>query len=346
MLSLFYVRLFCALCIVAPALTGCAPNASLIPKSDRAILATRAVEDAVSAYNRGDTQAGDTVLSRAVTLLTDSATGAFSDTGYIAVAERLNEQGRPQDALRLLDPLTKDRRVSSNPLLWATVARSAKLASDTRRENDANTRAREAANAIVAGFDGIVGQKEKLAAAERAGNTARYFDEYAADYPKALQAFREAYRLSPDPATGSRLGYALANRGSSPADFADAVRLTRDAVEKRPDEPVFLDAFGWALFKRGDAKLNDLAGARRRLREAADLAPDSFAIHTHLATVYEATNELPDALRESRIAAQLAPENGAAKEKHDRLKALVASLPSPAPSPSPTGAGQSRPPEP
>lgn len=343
MLRFFYVCLTAGL-FAALILAGCAPNASLVPKNDRTPLAENAVAEAVDAYNRGDTRRGDAVLNRAVMLLTDAAPDDFSDGGYIAVAKRLNEKGRPQDALRLLTPLTKDRRVSGDPLLWAIIARSAQLSSDAAREAEAVERAKTEANRIVAAF-GEAGGKQKATLAEQATRAGQYFDEYAPDYSKALPSYREAYRLAPGPATASRLGYTLANRGASPADFVEAVELTKKAVEERPNEPLFLDAFGWALFKRGNAATNDLAGARRRLSEAGDLSPNNAGIHSHLATVYEAAHELRDALREARIAAQLAPGDAPAKAQRDRLAALVAAMPSPAPSPSPTEATQSPPPE-
>ena len=161
-----------------------------------------------------------------------------------------------------------------------------------------------------------------------------------------MLAYREAYRLLPgDPLTANNLGYILADHGTTPDDFAEAVRLTRGVVEKMPDQPVFLDSFGWALFKRGDSAQNDLAGARRRLREAVDLAPDMPELHLHLAAVYEALNKLPDALREAEIAAQLAsaPDDIAARTLRDRLKPLVAP---PSPSASPIETQQARPQEP
>ena len=112
--------------------------------------------------------------------------------------------------------------------------------------------------------------------------TGRYFSDVKKDLPRALQALREAHRLMPDhPIASNALGYTLADKGTTKAEFDEAVRLTHDAVDAAPNNSVVLDSYGWALFKPGD-----LPGARRVLRKAVDLGPNIPECRYHLGVVY------------------------------------------------------------
>ena len=336
--SLIFIRFFLA-CLCYAMLTGCAPNAAMIPPAERTRLADTAIADAVTAYNAGNLERGDAGLKRAVILLTSGLDGGFSDEGYIAVAKRIMERGRPQDAIRLLEPLTPDKRVAWNPVLWATLADAAEQASIPLRAAEARARAKQTAEFITQEFGATVpmAKDRAMEKAERASRAGAYFDAYAKDYPRALEACREAYRLLPnDLYVANNLGYLLAEHGTTPDDYKEAVRLTQTVVEKAAPHPVFLDSFGWALYKRGDAKQKDHDGARRRLREAVDLAPDLFECRYHLAVVYDALEMPREALVEARFAAKLKPDDANAKTLLTKLQSVVAALPSPAPSPTPS----------
>ncbi|MBC7809309.1 MAG: hypothetical protein H7145_24505 [Akkermansiaceae bacterium] len=335
-LSLF----LCALILFVTPVTGCNSgtsfSASLLPYAERTRLADDSIGRAIASFNEGDQGKGDAHLHRAVILLTTSLSDDFNDEGFIQVAQRIASLGRPNDAIRLLEPLTKDERVAGDPRLWAALADAANKAANTSRATEAERRAKMEADKIVASF-GIAAPDSAKAPKQAALATyaGQYFSEFAEkDYPKALQAYREAHRLMPkDPVIKNNLGYMLADHGASPADFDEAVRLTRSVVEKDPEHPVFLDSFGWALYKRGSETERDLEGARRRLREAADLAPNIPECRYHLAVVYEELDLLPDALREAERAVLLRPGYTEAKELVERLKPLVTAQPSPSPVP-------------
>lgn len=328
-------------------LTGCNSgtsfSASLLPYAERTRLADDAIAGAIAAFNKGDQTKGDAYLHRAVILLTGSLSGDFSDEGFIEVSRRIASLGRPNDAMRLLEPLTRDKRVAGDPRLWAALADSARKAANTTRANDAQARALEEAKKIAAEFGKTApNTKEAAKRAELATYAGQFFSEFAVkEYSKALESYREAHRLLPaDLVIRNNLGYMLAEHGNSPQDFNEAVDLTRSVVEKEPNHPIFLDSFGWALFKRGNEQERDLEGARRRLREAVDLAPNLPECRYHLAAVYEKQNRPGDALREAERAVFLKPEYAEAKILAERVKPIVAALPSPSPtaSPSPTPA--------
>ncbi|MBC8136792.1 MAG: hypothetical protein H8F28_12985 [Fibrella sp.] len=331
-----------AVIFFATPLTGCnsgtSLSASLIPYAERTRLADDAISQAIAAFNKGDQAKGDSYLHRAVILLTGPLSSDFNDEGFIQVAQRIAALGRPNDAIRLLEPLTQDKRVAGDPRLWAALAEAAKKAANTQRADEAEARAQQEADKIVAGFGSI---RPKTAKAQKqailATYVGQYYSEFAKkDYVKALQAYRQAHRLMPDDLhIKNNLGYMLADQGSGPKDFEDAVKLTREVVEKEPSHPVFLDSFGWALYKRDRKEERDLEGARRRLREAVDLAPDIPECRYHLAVVYEKLDLLPNALREARRAVLLKPEYNEAEQLVGRLKPLVAAQPTPAPSSSP-----------
>lgn len=318
-----WAGVFCAL---MPLTSGCTPPApvtsTLIPRGERFQLADGFVKEAVGAYNTGDVSKGDAAAQRAVILFTSTLTGDFSDEGYIEVAKRLAAKGRPQDAVRLLDPLTTDKRVADDPLLWATLADVARQAANAPRAEQAQLNASAAARKIVAAFGSTPpGGAAAVKQAERASRAGQYFDEHTKEYAKALRAYREAHRLLPnDPFTRNNLGYLLAERGTTAAEFEEAVRLTRAVVEKYPDEPIFLDSFGWALFQRNDAAQKDREGAEWRLRQAVDAAPELAECRYHLAVVYDALDKHDDAQREAERAVILKPDYGEAIALWDRLR--------------------------
>jgi tetratricopeptide (TPR) repeat protein len=166
------------------------------------------------------------------------------------------------------------------------------------------------------------GTPEAKAAMGRALRLGIYYAECAHDIPKAVEAYRAALKAAPDePVALNVLGYTLADRGTTPAEFAEAVELTRKAVDAAPDEPAYRDSYGWALFKRGDEKQKDLEGARRALREAADDAPELAEIRYHLGAVYARLGLNREASQELGRALTLAPDLAAAK---DTLAALPA----------------------
>jgi Flp pilus assembly protein TadD len=73
------------------------------------------------------------------------------------------------------------------------------------------------------------------------------------------------------------LGFALVE---SAADVRRGLDLCKRAVDKKPQNPAYLDSLGWAYFKAGE-----LGEARQWLRRALDLAPRHKEISKHMKAI-------------------------------------------------------------
>jgi tetratricopeptide (TPR) repeat protein len=94
-------------------------------------------------------------------------------------------------------------------------------------------------------------------------------------YPKAVDFYEKALDLDKNNTTAMNgLGYILADPN---IDINRALRFCRQAVEKNPRNPAYLDSLGWAYYQGGD-----IAEARNWLRRALDLAPQSEEIRVHM----------------------------------------------------------------
>jgi tetratricopeptide (TPR) repeat protein len=95
---------------------------------------------------------------------------------------------------------------------------------------------------------------------------------------QAIQNFEKALEYKPDYAGAlNNLGFIYAQEN---LDIDKAIEYSKRAVKIKPENPVYLDSLGWALYKKG--KLLD---ARAYLRRALDIAPKNKEISTHLKQV-------------------------------------------------------------
>lgn len=98
------------------------------------------------------------------------------------------------------------------------------------------------------------------------------------NYKNAVELYEKALDLDENNATAmNSLGYILAD---TDMDVLRGLRLCRKAVDKRPQNPAYLDSLGWAYFKSGE-----LLEARTWLRRALELAPQEKEIRGHLRIV-------------------------------------------------------------
>jgi Flp pilus assembly protein TadD len=63
-------------------------------------------------------------------------------------------------------------------------------------------------------------------------------------------------------------------------DLPRGLRLIRKAVDRKPQNPAYLDSLGWAYFKSGE-----LIEARIWLRRALEIAPKEREIRNHMRIV-------------------------------------------------------------
>jgi tetratricopeptide (TPR) repeat protein len=84
-------------------------------------------------------------------------------------------------------------------------------------------------------------------------------------YERAVDLYEKALKLDQNNLTAlNGLGYILADRG---IDIKRGLGYCRIIVERKPQNPAYLDSLGWANYKNGD-----LIEARNCLRRALDLS--------------------------------------------------------------------------
>ncbi|MCA1950888.1 MAG: tetratricopeptide repeat protein [Treponema sp.] len=104
-----------------------------------------------------------------------------------------------------------------------------------------------------------------------AAYTQKHYDEAIELYQKALDLERD------NPTALNGLGYILAD---TDRDIRRGLILCKKAVEKKPQNPAYMDSLGWAYFKNGE-----ILEARTWLRRALDLLPQHPEIKQHMKTV-------------------------------------------------------------
>jgi tetratricopeptide (TPR) repeat protein len=98
------------------------------------------------------------------------------------------------------------------------------------------------------------------------------------NYKNAIDLYEKALELDENNTTAMNcLGYILAD---TDMDVLRGLRLCRKAVDRKPQNPAYLDSLGWAYFKSGE-----LLEARTWLRRALELAPQEKDIREHLRIV-------------------------------------------------------------
>jgi tetratricopeptide (TPR) repeat protein len=97
-------------------------------------------------------------------------------------------------------------------------------------------------------------------------------------YTEAVELYEQALEFDENNTTAMNgLGYVLVDTGQ---DIQRGLRYCRKAVDRKPNNPAYLDSLGWAYFKSGDTQ-----EARIWLRRALDLAPHHPVIRAHMRTV-------------------------------------------------------------
>jgi len=97
-------------------------------------------------------------------------------------------------------------------------------------------------------------------------------------YQKAVDFYEKALDMDGNNTTAlNGLGYILAD---SDIDVKRGIKLCRQAVDKKPQNPAYLDSLGWAYYKNGD-----LMEARSWLRRALEISPNRKEIKKHMKIV-------------------------------------------------------------
>lgn len=140
----------------------------------------------------------------------------------------------------------------------------------------------------------------------------------AGNWQGALAAFDQAFQLDPDdPLLANNLAYLLIDTGLDPHR---GVSLARQAVERAPQEPAYLDTLGWGYTRTG--RLDEAAEILSRARDLAqDLGPQTQAeIAYHLAVTLARMGRQEDARKLALEVLDLDPGFAAALELLEELE--------------------------
>lgn len=122
------------------------------------------------------------------------------------------------------------------------------------------------------------------------------------DYPEAKKYFEKAYaQIQDDALTDNNYAFLLAEMNDS-LDFA--LKLVKIALQKDPDNPSYLDTYGWIEYKRGNYKV-----AKEYLLKALEKASDSSEVYEHLGDIYIKLEDIDKALQFWEKAFSFDPDN-------------------------------------
>jgi tetratricopeptide (TPR) repeat protein len=93
-----------------------------------------------------------------------------------------------------------------------------------------------------------------------------------------------------------------------------AKEMSRKTIDKEPENPSYLDTYGWILFK-----LKEYKDAARYIEKAVKLNGNAV-LYEHLGDIYEAMGEVVKALKNWKQAESLDPDNKELKKKIEKYK--------------------------
>ncbi len=121
-------------------------------------------------------------------------------------------------------------------------------------------------------------------------------------------SYDKALELNPDePTANNNYAYALSQRDSS---LDKALEMSEIALEAEPNNPSFLDTYGWIKFKMGENE-----EALEYIRKAIEVSGGTEELYDHLGDVHRAKGEPEKALEFWKKALELNPDSEILKEK-------------------------------
>ena len=135
---------------------------------------------------------------------------------------------------------------------------------------------------------------------------------------EAIEVLRRCQKLDPShPTVKNNLGYHILVHGG---DSQEAAELILGALEQEPENPYYMDSWGWALFKQGQ-----FSEAETILKSAAEKNPLSHEIYKHLGEVMLAMGRAQEAVEQWEKALAFAfPERSSLEDRLGKLKAELA----------------------
>lgn len=191
-------------------------------------------------------------------------------------AEALRREGRPEEAIALLQELTATH--GDNPDLWEALGDTLRA---QRRFDEACT-AYDGALGIVEGYDTVP-----------PAAWATYFHrgichEQMNRWPQAEADLRRALELSPDrPIVLNYLGYSYVEMRRN---FDEALDMIERAVAARPNDGYITDSLGWVYFRLGR-----YPEAVKQMERAVELTPMDPVLNDHLGDTLWAVGRIREA---------------------------------------------------
>jgi Flp pilus assembly protein TadD len=232
----------------------------------------------------------------------DDAIAAYrkvpSDSPYvwearIQVANALNKEEKPDEAVALLEAMSEERPDDSTALVSLA---------DLLRGRE---RYRLAADAYERALERVGSLEERHWPLLYARGIAL---ERSKEWEQAEAAFLDALKLKPDqPLVLNYLGYSWVEQGKN---LDKAREMIERAVAQRPNDGYIVDSLGWVLFRMGDYK-----GAVRQLERAVELKPEDPTINEHLGDAYWRVGRHLEARFQWRHALALGPD----KDRTDQI---------------------------
>ena len=132
-------------------------------------------------------------------------------------------------------------------------------------------------------------------------------------YEESDSLYEEALKINPgNDLVLNNYGYSLAERGEQ---LERALRMTKKALEAKPDNASYLDTMGWIYFRLGMYK-----EAENFVKKAISKGEANAVVFEHLGDIYYNMNEGEKAMEQWTMALKLDESNKALKDKIARRK--------------------------
>ncbi len=213
-------------------------------------------------------------------------------------ASNLDEMGKTEEAIALLERMAAERKDRFEPLI---------------RIGDSHRSKKKFEDAITA-YDRAI---KRVGALEKSHWSLLYARgiayERAKQWPNAEKDFLKALELSPEqPFVLNYLGYSWVDQGIK---LERAKKMIRRAVELRPNDGYIVDSLGWVLYRLGD-----YSEAAKNLERAVVLRPEDPTINDHLGDAYWRVGRKFEARFQWKRALSLDPDEELIPKIEDKLR--------------------------
>jgi len=139
-----------------------------------------------------------------------------------------------------------------------------------------------------------------------------YAYDKAGDEHNSDEAYEKALSIDPnDPTANNNYSYTLSLRNK---DLPRALKMIESALKSEPDNPSFLDTYGWIQFQMGNINV-----ALDFVKRAAEKNETGSEVFEHLGDIYDKLGEKNSAINAWKKGLKIDPNN---KKLLDRLKEL------------------------